>query len=697
MRNFKIETKLLLPLFILILTVLLLSTSLISNQYTKADSLEDLKRGITLATEISQLLHSTQKERGLNSGYLASDGIKFKKTIILQRVRSDEREKQLTTYLKTIKNQDILHALQKSLHDLKKLQTFRKQIDQKTISVEENIRFYSKINDDLLNVIVEISKISKLPIITQNIIAYSNFLYAKENIGIERALGTAILSQKEYKNDLHISFINILAIEKLYIKTFFKYASKEAKAFYLKKNQGKCIDTIDHIEKSILYKNFQDGYRVTPEYWFEQITHKINKFQQVDTFLEHEIKENIQYELDKTYRLFGGFALLNIVSIAIFLTVLIFIIRLIKNEKRLKTIVDKYIISSTTDLKGRIVDVSDAFCKVSGYTREELIGKPHNIIRHPDMPKSAFRDLWQTIKQGKAWKGEVKNLKKDGGYYWVYANIEPLFNNKGKIEGYAAVRLDITDSIHLEEELERSKEKDRTLLHQSKLAQMGEMISMIAHQWRQPLTAISSTTSDLYMKIVLKKYSNEYFIQKLEKIDELSQYLSHTIDDFRNFYKEDKEREEVLYSDIITGAINIVSSSLEHKNIRLLTDFQCNKALYVLKNELRQVILNLLKNAEDVLIEKAIEDPYIAIKTYEKEGYGYLEIRDNGKGIPDEILYKIFDPYFSTKTKKDGTGLGLYMSKIIIEDHCEGELFVSNVEEGAVFTIKIPLYETKAS
>jgi PAS domain S-box-containing protein len=375
---------------------------------------------------------------------------------------------------------------------------------------------------------------------------------------------------------------------------------------------------------------------------------------------------------------------------------IILIIRLIRSEKRLKVITDKYIISSTTDTQGRILEVSDAFCIISGYTREELIGKPHNLIRHPDMPKQVFKEMWETIQSGKSWQGKVKNRKKDGGYYWVYANIEPLFDRKNRIEGYAAIRLDITDSVHLEEELKRSKEKDETLLHQSKLAQMGEMISMIAHQWRQPLTAISSTANDMYMKIMLDQYTKQYFMHKLGKINEFSMHLSQTIDDFRNFYKKDKQEECVTYTEVVRGAFDIISTSLVNKNIELHSDFQAQKKVSVLVNELRQVTLNLIKNAEDVLLERKVEDPYILVKTYDDEMYSYLEVADNGGGIPEEIIHSIFDPYFSTKVKKDGTGLGLYMSKIIVEDHCHGILSVINSAEGAVFTIRLPIADEKS-
>ena len=309
--------------------------------------------------------------------------------------------------------------------------------------------------------------------------------------------------------------------------------------------------------------------------------------------------------------------------------------------------------------------------------------------------------MWDTIKEGKTWQGEVKNLKKEGGYYWVYANVEPLFDKKGNIEGYAAVRLDITDSINLKEEIQRSEQKDKTMLHQSKLAQMGEMINMIAHQWRQPLNAISLTTVNIKLDLELKKFNflpkdgaercYSYLSKRLTNIEEYVKSLSETIDDFRSFYKEDKEKVEVKFSTLVEDSLDIVLSSIENQNIKLITDFRCTQKVSTFPNEVKQVILNLIKNAEDILVEKNIKDPCIYIRTYNDDSSSYLEISDNGGGIEEEIIEKIFDPYFSTKLQKGGTGLGLYMSKTIIENHCNGILSVCNNKDGALFKIELHL------
>jgi signal transduction histidine kinase len=220
---------------------------------------------------------------------------------------------------------------------------------------------------------------------------------------------------------------------------------------------------------------------------------------------------------------------------------------------------------------------------------------------------------------------------------------------------------------------------------------MGEMISMIAHQWRQPLSAISATSSAIHLKAQLDKLDKQTSLELSDKISQYSQHLSHTIDDFRNFFKKDKEKTALTYDTIVKSAISIVASTLENQNIKLNIELQATQKISIMENELKQVVLNLIKNAEDILTEKEIQNPFITIRTYEDDTYAYLEVNDNGGGIPQEILPKVFDPYFSTKTKKDGTGLGLYMSKTIIEDHCDGRLSVTNNEYGALFRIEIPL------
>ena len=239
----------------------------------------------------------------------------------------------------------------------------------------------------------------------------------------------------------------------------------------------------------------------------------------------------------------------------------------------------------------------------------------------------------------------------------------------------------------IHEEVEKNREKDKQLIQQSRLAQMGEMISMIAHQWRQPLGAIGSVNSTIEIKATLDSLDKEKTLRYTNKISELIQHLSQTIDDFREFFKPDKEKVEVSCNELLRSVLNISTNSLQANNINLIQELNCDCKFKTYPSELKQVILNLIKNAEDILLEHNIENPYIKLSTYCDINKIIIEINDNGGGIDKGIIDKIFDPYFSTKKHKNGTGLGLYMSKTIIEDHCGGNLRVSNNSNGAVFQI----------
>ncbi len=240
------------------------------------------------------------------------------------------------------------------------------------------------------------------------------------------------------------------------------------------------------------------------------------------------------------------------------------------------------------------------------------------------------------------------------------------------------------------EELEKNKLQNQQMLQQSRLAQMGEMISMIAHQWRQPLTAISSTTNSLLFKTMMnEKLEKNIFERDLKLINEYSQHLSKTIDDFRGFFKDNKTKEITTLKDIVNSILNIVKVSIENKGIKIITEIECSEEFETHLGEIKQVVLNIIKNAEDVLLENITKNPTITIKSiYDiTNNHPTLIIKDNGGGIPENIMPKIFEPYFSTKLEKNGSGLGLYMSKTIIEEHCGGKLSVSNDDNGAVFKI----------
>ena len=348
-------------------------------------------------------------------------------------------------------------------------------------------------------------------------------------------------------------------------------------------------------------------------------------------------------------------------------------------------IVDKYVIMSRTDIKGTITSVSSAFCKISGYEAYELLGKSHNIIRHPDMPKELFEDLWKTIKSANMWQGEIKNRKKNGEFYWVKTTIHPTFNDAGNIISYDAITEDITSQKEL-------KNQQNLLVEQSKSAALGEMISMIAHQWRQPLQAISILIQKLpLLKMIKGEISDEMLDDVVFEVTKQLEYMSKTIDDFRDYFKPNKRKEEVHIKNVIDKSIDFLSYLFKLNSISVKYKNDSNSEIQIYLNEIVQVFINLAKNSCDAMIERDTQDRQINIFTYEKDDKLFVEFEDNAGGIKEKVLEKIFDPYFSTKTNKNGTGLGLYMSKTIIEQHSLGKIDVYNTNSGTKFVIQLPL------
>jgi signal transduction histidine kinase len=251
----------------------------------------------------------------------------------------------------------------------------------------------------------------------------------------------------------------------------------------------------------------------------------------------------------------------------------------------------------------------------------------------------------------------------------------------------------------VQDAIELTKRQDEKIQEQTRLAQMGEMISMIAHQWRQPLGAINTAIMSINTKRKLGKFDlnkeedrDKFFAFMDKKHTNVLNYvqgLSQTIDDFRNFFKPNKAKELVSITQPIENALDIVEASMESKGIIIEKRYEDISEISLYQNELMQVVLNILKNAQDNFIEKSIKDAKIEISTRVEGDEHIITIRDNGGGIPDDILPKIFDPYFSTKDERNGTGLGLYMSKTIVEEHHNGILSAVNSEDNIIFEIKL--------
>ncbi|MCD4668508.1 MAG: transporter substrate-binding domain-containing protein [Sulfurimonas sp.] len=241
----------------------------------------------------------------------------------------------------------------------------------------------------------------------------------------------------------------------------------------------------------------------------------------------------------------------------------------------------------------------------------------------------------------------------------------------------------------VQDELEKSRDKDKMIFHQSKLAAMGEMIENITHQWRQPLSQVNSAVLIIDDTLEEKGIKNEVIEEKLLEIESLTKYMSNTINDFKNFFDENKIKYDFIIEDILDKAIEVLDTKLKSNDIKISLGIKTEHKCFAYPNELQQVFLIILNNAIDAIQTNNKKSSKIKIEVEKIDNYNYIRICDNAGGMSKEIEDKIFEPYYTTKHKTQGTGLGLYIAKIIIEDSLGGELSLQNKSTGVCFIIKL--------
>ena len=326
----------------------------------------------------------------------------------------------------------------------------------------------------------------------------------------------------------------------------------------------------------------------------------------------------------------------------------------------------------------KIVDLNDAAVELSGYkNKEELFDTSyHNFIANEDIER-----VIKNIENRFVGKYEVTLVNKSGKKIPVLLQVN-RFEEDDKDTTIVNI-LDLTDI----------KRREHILSQNVKMAQMGEMIGNIAHQWRQPLSVITTAASGIRMKKEYAQITDEELYKLLDSIVLNSEHLSSTIDVFRNFIKEKVELKEVVIQDRINNALSIIETRMQNEHIKLINsvDYSSPVKAIIIVGELSQVIINIINNAIDILVKKSDPVKTIEIDLEQDNQNITITIEDNGGGISEKTMAHIFEPYFTTKHKSVGTGVGLYMSYDIIVNHMKGVLYAKNTSKGAKFFIKIPI------
>lgn len=350
------------------------------------------------------------------------------------------------------------------------------------------------------------------------------------------------------------------------------------------------------------------------------------------------------------------------------------------------------------------VMIDERWAEILGYRKDEVVLNSStipNYVCEEDLERVMEKIQAHLDRHEEFYEIDFRMKHKDGHKHWVHAggrvvewnqNGEPIRMvgtqqdiHDRKMAEYRLMELNRGLEEKVDEGIQKYKQQQQLLIQQSKMASMGEMIGIIAHQWRQPLNAISIIIEDIVDAYEHEDLSKEYMEANRARVIQQVQFMNKTISNFRNFYQPNKEKENFEVSECLDKALLIMKNQIERHSIRL--DIHSEKIeVFAVQNELEQVLLGLINNAVDALVSNKIKEPLIRIIIRDEGERVRLVIRDNAGGITDSIMEKIFNPYFTTKGAH-GTGIGLYMSRLIIEESMQGEISARNSGNGAEFII----------
>lgn len=457
--NLNLKSKLLFLSIGPVLLIFIFSFILLYEIFNDKRNLELTKHHIFEASAISRVIHFMQIERGLTSGFMASKNINDKNgALVLAREdldrAIDDAKTAIATHLNSGDDAFIINLLDKFKSERKSIDLFKMQI-------KDAKSFYTKNIDTLLNLIKVIPSMMDDKENRNYIQAYSYLSSSKEYLGQTRALMLEVFTRNKFSDETFILVKENLKLCEMDKENFKLVAPKDILYFYNNRFKGESVEeTFKMIDMAIENRN-SDDFGIEPSYWFKKSTESIDLLKDTENELFKHVTILISEKLDLIFYKITAlitFLLFAIIALGILMTIIVRKILSSTNTleqkysdslsilEQYKLTVDRSFIVSKTDPKGVITYANDEFCRTSGYTKEELLGKPHNIIRHQDMLPEAFKVMWHTIKDLKQpWFGEIKNRKKDGSYYWVKVIVNPIVDYNGNIVEYIAIRTDITE------------------------------------------------------------------------------------------------------------------------------------------------------------------------------------------------------------------------------------------------------------
>ena len=361
--------------------------------------------------------------------------------------------------------------------------------------------------------------------------------------------------------------------------------------------------------------------------------------------------------------------------------------------------------------EGKWLKVNAALCETLGYSAAELERLTLQDITFPD-DREADRVHLEKILRGEIGSYQIERhyLRKDGQTIWALLTVSLVRDEQGDPIHFVAQMLDITERKRLEtelrqlneslekrvaEEVARNREQDLILNQQARLAATGQMIHNIAHQWKQPISALSIILSNLKDDFQFRELTPDALDDTLKQARRVLQNMTGTIDDFCNFFRPDRAATTFDVAQAVEDALAIMSATLKNHRIEVVRSLAPGLKAHGYPNQFAHAVLNLISNAKEVIDQRTPPNGRVEIRLGEENGMAQLTVQDNGGGIATDVLPKLFDPYFTTKAA--GSGIGLYMTKMIIERNFNGTIEVRNQDDGALFTLSLPLWTEKPS
>ncbi|MBD3840915.1 MAG: nitrate- and nitrite sensing domain-containing protein [Campylobacterales bacterium] len=736
LKNLSIRQKLLLVTIIPFVLLVVLSYSTLMQKQKSIENSKKILTQLEFTTFAFRLIKAVQNER---LHFSLSKTILVDSNTLLKNCY-EQTQNVFDTFEKFIKNHKEFdnETFAKQLLIMNKIKDLRIKGINNHLSRLKLINEYENIIENITSSIANIQSLSLDSKTSLKTLGLINLLQAQQYAVLERGVTNSIFIQENFRSKNYSELKAYSDNFQVHLHNFLDLASIESRNFYLTQFQNTQANVeYDFFKEFIYNKIFKDeilsnikalvGYGGLIDHYKSYLITKKEKekklfLQQFDKLLQL-IQEYKQYKITEE-----EIELLSVVQVT-FNKYKQYLLKLdqfpntsLKEFIAKNKVYDTPAILALERLESNIIGVdSDKWFKVSTnriehisqtieFAIKELANqqlqikqKLQNQLLFEILLTLCFLAIVLTISfiVFKDIVFKIKTLQTGLLSFFSYVNKDSKEFNYLNVDGndefnemFKVLNKSISQTaIHIEEEIQSAANKERQLQESAKLAQMGEMIGNIAHQWRQPLSVISTAASGIKLEHEYGLLNDTKLVNYCDNIEKNTIYLSQTIDIFRDFIKEKKEKKNVILQDRIDKAIKIVLSTLENYHIKLINNINYNEpiSMNLVIGELSQVIINLINNAKDAILQNKIDNGWIKLECTKDDQFVYITIEDNALGIPLDIMDKIFEPYFTTKHQSKGTGLGLHMSYNIITKTYKGEITASNTDVGAKFTIKLPL------